>query len=339
MILGWDIGGVHTKAAAYPTGRTASVAFEIRRDPSGLVTVVRELLHTLGPADLHAVTMTAELARVFRTKREGVAFVLDALAAAVPEAAIRVYTTDGRFLTVAAACAAPLAVAASNWRAAAMLVARTVPDCLLIDIGSTSTDIIPIVDGRVTALGRTDPERLASGELVYTGALRTPAEALVSHVPLWGGLARTAAEGFAVTGDAHLWLGRLLPEDWSTSTPDGRPAERVFAGERLARLVCADRDMLDDAAIDAIARAIADAQVRAVAEGIAQVCARPEVRSAVRLAIVAGLGDFIAADAARLAGLEVGSLADRLGAAAARVAPAVAVAALLAEVERTVAVG
>jgi hypothetical protein len=332
MILGWDIGGVHTKAAAVEGAacRTASIPFEIQRDPRGLSSVLRDLIQILGAADTHAVTMTAELSRAFRTKREGVGFVLDALAAAAPGVEIHVYTTEGRFVTPEVARAAPLAAAASNWLATASLVARTVSDCLLIDIGSTSTDIIPILNGQVAAAGRTDPERLLSGELVYTGALRTPAEALVSRVPLWNGAARTAAEGFAVTGDAHLWLGRLQPADWSTATPDGRPAERAFAGDRLARLVCGDREMLDDAAVDGIAHAIADAQVRAVADGIAQVRGRADVRHAARRAIVTGLGDFIAADAARLAGLEVCHLSERLGAAA-RVAPAVAVAMLLAD--------
>lgn len=332
MILGWDIGGVHTKAAAIDGAacRTALIPFEIQRDPRGLLSVLRDLIQSLGTAEAHAVTMTAELSRAFRTKREGVGYVLDALAAAAPGAEIWVYTTDGHFVTPDAARAAPLAAAASNWLATASLVARTVPDCLLIDIGSTSTDIIPIVSGQVVAAGRTDPERLSSGELVYTGALRTPAEALVSRVPLWNGMARIAAEGFALTGDAHLWLGRLQPADWSTATSDGRPAERVFAGDRLARLVCADREMIDDAAVDAIAHAIADAQVRAVADGIAQVSGRAEVRHTIWLAVVTGLGDFIAADAARLAGLEVCHLSERLGAAA-RVAPAVAVAMLLAD--------
>lgn len=332
MILGWDIGGVHTKAAAVEDGtyRTASIPFEIQRHPRRLPSVLRDLIRTLGAAEAHAVTMTAELSRAFRTKREGVGFVLDALEAAAPGAEIWAYTTDGHFVTSEAARATPLAAAASNWLATASLVARTIPDCLLIDIGSTSTDIIPIVSGQVVAAGRTDPERLLSSELVYTGAIRTPAEALVSRVPLWNGMARTAAEGFAVTGDAHLWLGRLQPADWSTTTPDGRPAEREFAGDRLARLVCADREMMDDAAVDAIARAIADAQVRAVADGIAQVRSRTDVQQTARLAVVAGLGDFIAADAAHLAGLDVRHLSEQLGAAA-RIAPAAAVATLLAE--------
>ena len=133
--------------------------------------------------DAHAVTMTAELSQAFRTKREGVHFVLDHVLAAFPDALVRVHTVDGRFIDAAAARAEPLAVAASNWAATARLVAQTWPDAVLIDIGSTTTDITPIVGGVIAARGRSDPERLREGELVYSGALRTPAEAIAPTVP------------------------------------------------------------------------------------------------------------------------------------------------------------
>jgi probable H4MPT-linked C1 transfer pathway protein len=269
--------------------------------------------------------MTAELSQAFRTKREGVGFVLDALEAAFPPDRLHVYTVEGQFVSPRAARSAPLTVAASNWVATANWVAQSVPTCVLIDIGTTSTDLIPIVEGRCAAQGHTDPERLLTGELVYTGALRTPAEAVTQRVPLWNREATVSAEGFALIGDAHLWLGRLQPTDYTCPTPDGRPAAREYAGERLARVVCADRDMLDGPAIDAIAGALAAAQVRTITEALRRLCrSRPEITSAV----VTGLGDFIAAEAARAAGLTVIPLAERVGDAA-RTAPAAAVAWLL----------
>jgi probable H4MPT-linked C1 transfer pathway protein len=233
----------------------------------------------------------------------------------------------GRFVKPAEARAHPLDAGASNWMATAMLVARFVPDGLLIDIGTTSTDIVPLAGGRVVAEGRTDPERLANGELVYTGAVRTPAEALLREVPFRGERAAVSAEGFATVGDAHLWLGRLEAADYTASTADGRPATRIFAGERLARVVCGDREMLDDPAVDAIAHALVEAQLQQVADGVRRVHARCP---GTRFAVVAGLGEFIAAEAARRAGLEVTALADRLGPSA-RTAPAAAVGWLLAE--------
>src|SRR5436309_2609883 len=259
-VLGWDVGGVNTKVARVVQGTVAAAhaqPYEIQRDPTALGSLLARLAAEQGAATgaAHAVTMTAELSQMFRTKREGVRFVLDAVTDAFPQADVRVYATDGRFLSVAAARVEPLAVAAANWAATAHLVAQSFSEAILIDTGTTTTDIIPIAGGRVAARGRTDHERLREGELVYTGALRTPAEAIAHTVVLHGAPIGVSAEGFALAGDVHLWLGNLAPEDYTVPTPDGRPATRQFAGERLARVICADRELLDEAAIDAIGEA------------------------------------------------------------------------------------
>ena len=331
MPIGWDIGGVNTKVARIESGtvlHARSHPYEIQRDPLALAPLLRSLANAVGaPADdHHAVTMTAELSQMFRTKREGVAFVLDAVTKAFPSANLHVFTVDGRFVSPADALSAPLAVAASNWAATASIVALDHPNALLIDIGTTTTDIIPIVHGRVAALGTTDPARLASGELVYTGALRTPVEAITQHVPFGASLAAVSAESFALVGDVHVWRGDLAPDDYSVTAPDGRPASRDYAGERIARVVCADREMLDDQEISAIADAVADAQVAHICRAVARVRERHQM---LRTAVVTGLGSFIATRAARRAGLSVIHLGDALGADGARCAPAAAVALLL----------
>jgi probable H4MPT-linked C1 transfer pathway protein len=331
MNLGWDIGGVNTKVARVHDGRILSArvrAYEIQRDPRALTPLLRDLSQEVGAGadDVHAVTMTAELSQMFRTKREGVTFVVDAVTAAFPSADVQVYTVDGRFLSPADAKREPLAVAASNWSATANIVAESHADAILLDIGTTTTDIIPIENGIVVASAKTDPERLASGELVYTGALRTPVEAITQQVPLGSALAGVSAEAFALIGDIHLWRGDLAPDDYSVTPPDDRPASREFARERIARVVCADREILDDQAIDTIAGAVARAQLEQIGRGIAHV---RDAHPSLSTAVVTGLGAFLAERAARQAGLTVVRLADAIGDDASRCAPAAAVALLL----------
>lgn len=332
-VIGWDVGGANVKAAhvAREGGaravRTAGRPFEIWRGKEALPDVLRAVAADLPPADATAVTMTAELSDAFRTKREGVAFVLDAVGL-VSTAAPAVFTTGGEFVDVGTARARPLEVAAANWMATALLVARHAAEAILVDVGSTTTDLTPIRAGRVVAEGRTDPERLLAGEMVYTGALRTNVAAIVPRVPLWGGECPVAAEWFAVSGDAHLLLGDLDPEDCTCATPDGRPPTPAFAAERLARVVCADREMLGPEEIRGIARAVAEAQVRQIAAAAARVAARfdrpPE-------AIVTGQGAFLARRAVAQCELSSRELSDVLGAEVGTAAPAVAVAWLLAE--------
>ena len=126
MILGWDIGGVNTKVACLGDDGVLAVrsrAFELQRDPEALVGMLCEMAAELGVAPTEAftcaVTMTAELSQMFRTKRDGVAFVLDAVSAAFPDADIRVFAIDGAFLPADEARQQPLAVAAANWSATA----------------------------------------------------------------------------------------------------------------------------------------------------------------------------------------------------------------------------
>jgi probable H4MPT-linked C1 transfer pathway protein len=330
-VVGWDVGGVNTKVARVVRGEVLAVRgrpYELQRAPHELGQLLRDLAGEIG-ADAraaHAVTMTAELSQMFRTKREGVVFVLDAVEAAFPSSVVRVWAVDGRWLAPDEARQAPLAVAAANWAATAYAIAGHHPDALLVDVGTTTTDIVPIVAGALAAEGLTDPERLACGELVYTGALRTPTEAIASHVPFRGMSAGVSAEGFALAGDVHLWRGDLTPDDYTCPTPDGRPPTRTFAGERLARVVCADRELLDEAAVSSIADALAAAQVARITAAIERVLA---VQPSVGTAVVTGLGAFLGDAAARAAGLRVVPLAARLGEGAARCAPAASVALLL----------
>lgn len=330
-ILGWDIGGVNLKAARLCSGGSSLQSlchpFEVQHSLGSLASTLTSLAQQLHgkPSDRHAVTMTAELSQAFRTKRDGISFVLDAFEAGFPSRSLHVYTVDGGFVSPHDARLRPLSVAASNWAATARWAAQRFPTAILIDVGSTTTDVIPIVGGEVVAVGRTDPQRLQSGELVYTGALRTPVEAIVQQVPLWGGSAGVSTEGFALIGDVHLWLGRLQADDYTCRTPDGRPATREYAAERLARIVCADREMLGDEDVELMALEIAGAQIATIVNALQRVRQRQPNSPT---AVVTGMGEFIATEAARAAGLSVVSLAGELRVGS-QTAPAAAVAALL----------
>ena len=87
------------------------------------------------------------------------------LAARLPNAA-RFYAGDD-WLAADACAARWREVASANWLATARWIAGRVPDALLIDIGSTTTDIIPIIGGRVAALPHTESAALESGRVYY----------------------------------------------------------------------------------------------------------------------------------------------------------------------------
>lgn len=329
-VTGWDIGGVNLKAARLNSSgvQVLQRPFAIWQHVDELTEMLTAMAAELGPAHVAGVTMTAELSDAFRTKREGVRFVLDAVRAALPDGSIRVFGIDGQFHTPAVVYNSPLLAAAANWMATALLVARHVPTCVVVDVGSTTTDVIPIVDERVVAGGRNDPERLLQNELLYTGALRTPVFAIVQRVPLWDRWCPVAAEHFASAQDVHLILGNLSPDECASPTADGRPATPGFAVERLARVVCADIQMVGNDDIRAIAECVADEQIRQIAVAINRVLSRTAADGPI---VATGVGAFLVRAAAEQLGVACMPLADMLGDAASIVAPAAAVALLLAE--------
>jgi probable H4MPT-linked C1 transfer pathway protein len=309
--VGWDIGGAHVKAAlalrrtdGRYSIRSAIRPFEVWRAPDDLPGVLRRVAEDLGvgPDEPVGVTMTAELSDVFRTKREGVLSVLDAVGQALAGHRIHVLGVDGVLVELDAARRRPLDFAAANWVASAMFVAHRQRECILVDVGSTTTDIIPIRAGRIVCRGRTDPERLTSGELVYTGALRTNPNTLGGSAPLRGHACRVAAENFASMADVYVLLGDVSEEAYSCPTADGREKSCEDAADRLARTVCADGEMLTREEIVGLARWYAESQVRRVCDALSQVISRvDDVRDAPLVAV--GVGAFIAAEAGRRLGL------------------------------------
>ncbi|HYT89715.1 MAG TPA: hydantoinase/oxoprolinase family protein [Gemmataceae bacterium] len=282
--LGLDVGGANLKAA-HTSGVASLLPFELWKKPDGLVEALRGLFAIMPPFDALAVTMTGELCDCFATKREGVQFILDAVASAAANRPIHVWRTDGRFVSVAEARATPLQTAAANWLALATYAGRFAPQgpAVLIDIGSTTTDIVPLVDGKPAPRGRPDPDRLRCGELVYTGVRRTPLCAL-----LGGG---AAAELFATTLDVCLIL-EALPEDPSDrATADGRPATRAAAHARLARMLCADAETCTPAETRKLAERALLKQVHLLTSALRQVSER---LPGLQTVILAGSGEFLA---------------------------------------------
>ena len=332
-ILGWSLG-THSIAVARIPADSIEPDRLVRRAgrlPGGaaefaalLTDLGREV--GAGPGAEHAIAMAGDLSAIGRSRRESVTAVLDAYEATFPRAALNVLATDGRLIRPEAARLEPYAVSGTRWLAAGELVAEGYPDAVLVDMGSMFTDIVPIVGGAVAAVGRTDPERLLEGELIGNGAVATPVETVASTVPLWDGEVRVAG-GFAIMGDVHLWRGALALEDYTDPAPDRREPSREHAGDRIARAVCGDREMLDELTIGRVAAALATAQVAGLTAALERIRKR---HSAIRIAVVTGVGTFVAAEAARAAGLQVERLADRFGTAAARAAPALSVARMLA---------
>jgi probable H4MPT-linked C1 transfer pathway protein len=325
-VLGLDIGGANLKAA-HVNGAARLQPFALWKHPQGLPEALQGLLRDMPDADTLAVTMTGELCDCFETKRQGVHCILDAVEAVAGKRQVRVWRTDGKLTDVAAARAAPLKTAAANWLALTTYVGRFASEgpALLIDIGSTTTDMVPLSGGRPVPQGRTDPERLRRHELVYVGVGRTPLCAILGV----GG----AAEFFATTLDVFLLLGSVPEDANERGTADGRPATRAAAHARLARMLCADVETCNPADTKKLADRVLLKLVHHLTFAVEHVAGR--LPAPPRTVVLAGSGEHLAELVLReqtsFPMPTVVSLAERLGPAVSHAACAYALAVLAAE--------
>lgn len=326
QVLGLDIGGANLKAA-HSDGRARSQPFALWKNPSGLAQKLRTLLDECGSFDLLAVTMTGELCDCYQTKRHGVVAILDAVAEAARDIPTMIWCHKGGFITAEAARKSPLEAAAANWLGLATFAGRFAASgpAIMIDIGSTTTDIVPLIDAHPAPEGRTDFERLQSQELIYTGIRRTPLCALL------GGAA--AAEWFATTLDVYLALGRLPEDPTDCDTADDQPATRSFAHARLARMFCRDAETCTRAESQAIALQASDQQQTLLRSALQTVSGR--LPSPPATIVLAGSGEFLAKDVIgtmpAMSTARVVSLAEGSGAEVSQAACAYALAILAAE--------
>ncbi len=340
-VIGCDIGGANLKLAD-SSGHCVSIAFPMWLKPDALASTLHEMLGAFQVSDdtYLAVTMTGELADCFATRREGVRQILLQVKHVFSYERIRIYAVGNHWLSTQQALATPWEVAASNWHALATWIgaldAQNVD--LVLDIGSTTVDIIPMQPdacgySRPATPARTDRHRLELGQLVYTGLERTPVAAIVREVTVDGRNCPVMAERFAISDDCYIALG-LTPESPSDcDTADNRPRTKAHAHARLARMIGEDSETLSLAATQQISDQVIDAQATQVATAIARNL--PHFVPSIEAANITAVGHGRALAIRAIAKLKQSApvvtwLAERMSPSAARCAPALAVANLLA---------
>jgi probable H4MPT-linked C1 transfer pathway protein len=291
VTAGYDVGGAHLKVAVADGGRLVAVeqvACPLWRGLDRLDAALAQVAPLVARADRHAATMTGELCELFPNRLSGVAAILDRLAASVGDG-ISIWMGRRGLGALDEARGDPMSVASTNFLASATLVGERVPDALLIDMGSTTTDIIPIAGGRPTPRGLTDGERLATGELVYSGLTRTDVTAVVRSGTLRGRKQRLAAGGFATMADVRRILGTLPADADQHETADNRGKSAEESMARFARVFGCDRVDATDEEWREAARLIAQAQMTEIQAAMTAVLSGADQLSGGPV-VVAGIG-------------------------------------------------
>ena len=342
-MVGWDVGGAHLKACLFESGRVIDVAQwtcplwkGLPHLDEAIAAALARWPGALDAAMRHAATMTGEMVDLFVDREQGVARLAGALAESLGPS-LQLYAGGTRFVPPHEAHRHWRAIASANWQATAAVLAPRLGDALLLDIGSTTTDLIALREGRVAAQGADDARRLASGELVYQGVVRTPLCALAARVPFEGEMVNVMNEFFATTADVYRTTGELDPAHDQDAPADDQGKDLPATRRRLARMIGHDARDRPDPAWQALALAWRALQVADIESQIERVASTAGLAAAAPV-VGAGCGAFLAADIARRAGRPFvrfsGTMAPGSDAALAAwvdvCAPAVAVAALAA---------
>ena len=273
MAIGLDIGGAHLKLSD-ETGVGCEIDFPFWKMQHQFAQQLDGISNQLGRDELIGITMTAELADCFDSRQEGVEFIVDCVAERLGHLRPLFYQTDGSLVDTLTAKRNWHLTAASNWHASATFLSHqcSVSDGFFVDIGSTTSDFIPVFQGRPALEKLTDFDRLASGQLVYAGIGRTPICSLVDAFQIGTQRIPVARELFATVNDAFLTLGDV-PENAQREGADGRPQTIPFARKRLLRMVCCDQQDLDQDVVKNISKQVRSELITRMAEGLCKVLA------------------------------------------------------------------
>ncbi|MFA5982509.1 MAG: hydantoinase/oxoprolinase family protein [Methylococcaceae bacterium] len=249
--IGWDIGGAHVKAAVIDD---AENLIGVYQQPCPLwlglehlqlaVNIILQLLTNQGVTKAHcqhAITMTGELADLFANRDDGVRQIIVTMEQLLLSKNCYVFAGQYGFLPLEQVHPVHfIAIASANWLASTLYIARQVDVGLLVDIGSTTTDILLLSGSQVIAQGYTDYQRLVSGELVYTGIVRTPVMAITQSANDQGQKVGLMAEHFATSSDIYRLTGELNEDHDQFQTADGAEKTSAASARRLSRMIGCD---------------------------------------------------------------------------------------------------
>ncbi len=317
QIAGWDIGGAHVKLALLDeTGQIQAIAQQACPLWKGVDYLHRALADLAGQFDLqdcqHAVTMTGELVDCFTSREQGVDAIVQAVCEHFIAERVSVFAGLRGFLPAEQIQPADcMDIASANWLASLLLVAKCQPNALFVDIGSTTTDILLVENHQFKVQGFTDYQRLVSGELVYTGIVRTAVMAIVQEAEFNGQQMGLMAEYFATMADVYRLTGDLNEAHDQSDTADGAEKSVLASARRLSRLTGYEFAKGDHALWLAFARHLKTKHTSKISQACVRQLQRAETRSAIKL-VGAGVGRFLARDIARDLGVDYLDFTDLL---------------------------
>ncbi len=306
-MVGWDIGGAHVKivrANKQAIIEVLQLACPLWKGIDKLRMCIETVHERINLShSKHAVTMTGELVDYFENREQGTISIINELNAKLSEDKVFYYAGELGFINAERAIVEYKKVASANWLASACYTAEKLQHALFIDIGSTTTDIIPIKDGKVIYNGYTDEQRLIAKELVYCGVVRTPIFAICKSAIVKTQSVPVINEYFSNTADVYRITGELEEYVDVGETLDSRAKDCLSSVKRLARMFANDADSSELDIWNAVAKQVRSMQVQMIKDA----CRHQLMQKQISLdapVVGAGVGRFLVKDVASQLGRE-----------------------------------
>lgn len=240
LYIGWDIGGAHTKYAILKPN-SSSIICKIYK--CNLWSSLKDLSEKINRINkqyikkhhvINAITMSGEMSDIFSSRNEGVKEIIklfDNLSSKnyifVKDKGLSRYTKQKlKYLNIAS----------MNWLAISKLLEKKDRNIIAIDVGSTTTDIILIKNFKCINKRFDDFSGLNSSELIYSGVLRTPINAIVQKIIISKREYNVIPENFATMSDVYRILSIISSKQDYTDTSDKRSKTKRHSMERLSRV-------------------------------------------------------------------------------------------------------
>ncbi len=260
--LGLDIGGAYLKIVGLDRNKKIAYVSQ-HKTPiwEGIIKLNSALnyLNNFNKKTLCAITMTAELCDNFKTRREGVSKIVKCLKKINLHKFF--FTNKKKMFTQSPR---PLSAASMNWYATAKFVSTRLSEALIIDFGSTTTDLILIKNNIIKNKYFDDFTRLVNHELVYTGFTRTPLSGISNEIKIKNRTYQIIPEFFSNTSDLYR-VKNFIKQDMDLyPTCDGRSNSKKNSLRRVARNLGMDLNDSNEKFVEKICEKLIDNQLNKI---------------------------------------------------------------------------
>ncbi len=239
IYIGWDIGGAHTKYTVSFESKDVVecriIHCELWKSLSKLEDIIENVNFKYKKKFniINLITMSAEMCDIFCSRKKGVKSILSLFEKR--DFINHIYTKDNEILKLQgfkkySSCES------TNWMVIADYLKSFDKNIVAIDLGSTTTDLVLIKNHICVNTRYDDYSGLNTGELLYTGVLRTPIYSVTNSIVLNKKTYNIIPENFSTISDIYRLLNIIKNKSDYTNTADGRSKSIKDTLHRISRV-------------------------------------------------------------------------------------------------------